>query len=472
MNWSAQVQNIFAAFDEENTNILINACPGAGKTTVLNALWNRVGCPTLYLAFNTGIVAEAKGKLGQKKDSDIATLHSFGFQTLKSKYPYVKVNKWKVSNIVKRLYQSQWSPSQLRERSYDISRVVSVLKNNAIFSYTPSIIRDICYHLDISSYDGIERNVWEVYMSSIDNTKEIDFDDMLTMPVYYHIKPESYALVLVDESQDLNPIQYELLKMMEGRFVFVGDRHQSIYAFRGAMPDGMDLISNHFACVDMPMTLTYRCAKGIVDIAQRYWADDIEALPEAPEGIVRVSTLEGEVFTSADLLLCRNNAPLVKYAFRLLRENIPCFVRGKDIEENLIRWVQHFPAQSNAALYSMASDEIDIEIEIARKKEDYRKAERLEDKLKTLKVFITNCQGKEVSSLIQHIKDMFADGNGMQLSTIHKAKGLEAERVFFLDSHLAETPRKKESTTDVIQRLNVCYIGVTRPKHELVYLYS
>ena len=79
---------------------------------------------------------------------------------------------------------------------------------------------------------------------------------------------------------------------------------------------------------------------------------------------------------------------------------------------------------------------------------------------------------RNVQQLKELIQDIFADDiKGIMLSTIHKAKGLENDTIFFICPELIPS---KFATTDWMyeQERNLKYVAITRAKHELVYVDS
>ena len=76
--WSDYSKAIFAAYQEGKGNILVKACPGAGKTTNIEALWGMDDKPTAYLVFNKHNEVEARSKLPEKEGSGIHTLNGLG----------------------------------------------------------------------------------------------------------------------------------------------------------------------------------------------------------------------------------------------------------------------------------------------------------------------------------------------------------------------------------------------------------
>src|SRR5260370_5986739 len=109
--------------------------------------------------------------------------------------------------------------------------------------------------------------------------------------------------------------------------IAVGDRHQAIYGFTGADADSLDLIAKDFSCSRLPLTITYRCPKTVVNFAHK-WVGHITAAETAPAG--SVSTVKMADFmkrkdlTDGSAVLCRVTKSLVFPAFHLIHARVPC----------------------------------------------------------------------------------------------------------------------------------------------------
>jgi hypothetical protein len=154
----------------------------------------------------------------------------------------------------------------------------------------------------------------------------------------FHTIHDTYAHVLVDEAQDISPVQramlHAMIAMKTGRLIAVGDENQSLYAFRGADSDSLRAITNEFKAIPFPLTVTYRCPTSVVELARAYVPHLTPAF-NAPAGDIRMNvnleSLFADGWRPTDLVVCRNNAPLVTLAYRLLKKKIACKVLGRDI---------------------------------------------------------------------------------------------------------------------------------------------
>lgn len=500
MQWTHEQEAIFNVFQGTEVNLCINAAPGSGKTTILKELWElSQDEATLYLAFNKSIVTEASSKMRKKAYSAIHTFNGLGARLCSSVFKS-KLNSNKVYFHIKDKVEHLLSEKTRERDKYSLFSLVGYCKSNLDLislqypRQNEEKIRDLIEFYDLEDYEGIEQHVATVLSSSNNDTKTIDFNDQLLLPVLYELEFPFYELCLVDEAQDVNNIQREMLRRLGMRntalrYVYVGDSHQAIYSFRGALSDSLEVLSDEFICARYPLTYTYRCAKAIVERAQAIWPDDIRYLDSAAEGIVRcTNTEEREINTSFkayarqypvtiaeeswcqhSFILCRTMAPLVSFAYQLLRAHIPCHVKGRDIGNSFIRYIQKSNTVYVNDFLAYMTDDIEQQIAIAQRQKKDDKVLRLYDKLETLTIFCEMSGSLFMADVVSVICDLFQEGKGITLSTIHRSKGLEADKVFILAPDLMPHPLAKKSW-ERVQEKNIEYVAVTRAKNELVFI--
>lgn len=298
----------------------------------------------------------------------------------------------------------------------------------------------------------------------------MDFTDMLYYATQYVHKEDfkQYNVVMVDEIQDLSPLQYQLIKMLKtprGRLVGVGDEKQAIYGFQGSNLDTLNAIKNAPNTVTLPLSMTYRCARDIVDEACKVFPDGIVAAPGAEKGFVG----EG-AFTDAeegDFILCRNNAPLVEAFITLLRKGKKCTILGKEFGDELVSLID-----SVDDVWGLEKILLNLEEKLSKKglknptkTEAYDKVNEKVNVLLSLYEYFGSLD--KVRSVIY---DIFVENasRGIILSTIHKSKGLEADRVFFLEPGLIPS---KYAVTELAIYAEKClkFVGITRARKELIY---
>lgn len=320
----------------------------------------------------------------------------------------------------------------------------------------------------------------EILKLSNNQTNVIDFDDMVYLPVFHKVRFWGYKWIFVDEAQDTNPARRALVRALlapGGRVVAVGDRHQAIYGFTGADADSLDLIRKDFNACELPLTTTYRCPKSVVSFAQQ-WVSHIEAHESAPDGIVRqiegVDLLKQNNLTKGTAILCRNTKPLVRLAFWLIRNRIPCRVEGRDIGVSLVKLATRWSRTKTLDELDHALDEyLDREKTKLLAKKEELKAQAVEDRVDTLRVIIEDCQsqGKDsVEAVVEEIEKLFGDDikNLLVLSTIHKSKGREWKTVYWLDRAGTLPSKYARQDWQIEQERNLMYVAATRAISELI----
>lgn len=201
----------------------------------------------------------------------------------------------------------------------------------------------------------------------------------------------------------------------------------------------------------------------------------ITSHPDAPEGLVSsLSVYTSSAFTPNSAILCRNTAPLVKFAYSLLQRDIPCYIRGKDIGASLAILVKKMHAANLPDLRERLSSWHNREAQ--RLLGEDRSTEKIDDQFACLYYFIDSLDesSQSVASLLAKVDLMFSDQSSSSkvcLSTVHKAKGLEFPTVFILDftlmpSKYAKLPWQKK------QERNLIYVAITRSMHTLHYISS
>lgn len=283
--------------------------------------------------------------------------------------------------------------------------------------------------------------------------------------------------VVVHNCQDLNAIQQLFIEKSlkkNGRLVSVGDRKQAIYGFAGSDVQSFDYFKNRPNTISLPLTVCYRCAKSIVRNAQEV-NSEIEVYEKQEEGVVRKGTVEE--ITKNDLVICRNTRPLVALYFQLLEQDKKSYIKGRDIENGLI------------ALYNKVKDldkyEAKIELtrrlefiedELAKKKvkkpREHVKYINFREKVRIIEIISNKVQYMfEVEKLIH---ELFKDRvDAIKLMTIHKSKGLENDRVFYIESFNGEKLIPSKYATqpwEIQQEENVLFVALTRAQKTLVYI--
>jgi superfamily I DNA/RNA helicase len=293
----------------------------------------------------------------------------------------------------------------------------------------------------------------------------IDYDDMVYLPVALNARLWQYDMVFVDETQDLNAAQIELTlracKRQGGRIFAVGDPAQSIMKFRGADEHAVDNVKERLRTKVMPLSVTYRCAKAIVREAQTI-VSDYEWAPSSPEGKVERNVewekMKAEVAVG-DFILSRTNAPLVALCLEFLRAGRRANIQGRDMGGMLSGFVKKQHAKTVPELVERLELWAKSEIERLSKKD--ADTSGVEDKVATLLAVAEGAQS--VQEVLSRLEALFSDDKSegqIVLSSTHRAKGLERDRVWLL----FDTYKHMRGN---IEEDNLYYVAVTRAKREL-----
>lgn len=462
-------------------SIALRARAGTGKTFSLQQ-WASASSKTgIATSFSKSTVEELVKKIGSRFPAK--TFHALGLAALKSGGKTIKLEKSKTFEIVKKLSEENNIPFELQP---DIRALATIAKTYGIqpnptgpAGITPdhaSIWDELATQYDIEFTDEILH--WAKITVNVSNelfqkSGIIDFDDMLYCPLIFSHRFSKVGIILADEVQDFNMLQHTMLKRClspNGRVIAAGDDHQAIYGFRGALSNSYTTLVETFNMTELPLTVSFRCPSEVIKVAQQYVLD-IESAPSNPQGAVLYPTS----LSLADVpktVLCRNNAPLMRLALRLLVSGRTVEIAGRDIGQNLIKLTERITKKN------LSTPEFLDKLNVWRERELARYPKRsFSIREKSLVLTTLANAHKDLDSMRKHLTKLYPDPKSKEyrpadvhLSTIHKAKGKEWPNVLFLDQHLIG----KHATADweVTQEQNLAYVGVTRAMKELTFVTS
>lgn len=486
-------QDIFDFIQHGNGNSVINALAGSGKTsTIVNAVkLTPSTCNALFIAFNKEIVKELEKKLAGVKNVQVKTLHSLGLLMIRRNLgTNIEIDEYKYRTFIKK------NIKQLSSADFD------KMTTKLMQQYTDNVIQ-LCdlgrYNLaqcekdllqvsarhDIPIIDDECNAVLNVMKWGRENTTSIDFTDMVWLPYELTLNPIGlqYDYIFIDECQDLNAAQRELFLrcFRRGtRFIAVGDKKQAIYSFAGADAESFAKLQNLPNTTTLPLPISYRCPKKVVNLANQF-VDTMECREGAPDGEI-VHNVSIKDIHDGDMVLCRTKMPLIKLYMRYLRMGVKSYVRGQDIGLNLLRMVDkteqivlNVSLQKDGVFARLYDDLFEERNRLMIKRgmdlEDATLSNQIMNKYDSIKALEILAEGlTSARDLHDRIENVFAESaDGVCLSTIHKAKGLEANNVYILcktlmPSRLATQDWEKE------QEQNLMYVAYTRAKYKLGFV--
>lgn len=483
-------------------HLFVEAVAGSGKTTTLKGVASLLKSQGIFCAFNRHIVEELKLQL---KDTSmiVSTLHGIGLGAVKNMYPSTKVDGSKYKTIISALIESALESGHVANimlneadiislenaesnPAYEIGKLVDMTRLQLIDLNSIKVMNDLADKYDIDIPAGMEKVYYIIASQAImiGNSKAdlvIDYTDMIYLPnILQQASPRKYPWVMVDEAQDLSPAQLGLAMQLcgnGGRMIFVGDRAQAIYAFAGADSNSVETIISRTNAEVLPLSVCWRCPVSHIEMAQEI-VPMIKPAPNAIEGeITSIKEKDlNDCLQENDLVLCRTNNPLIKLCFELIKEGIAARVKGRDIGQGLksivrktmIKGKQQADIEMFPELLSQWQNGM-IDAILKRNGGDNEDPAILSiaDKYECLIIIYSNSRAKNVWDLMASIDDLFSDErSSIWLSTIHKAKGLENERVFILHPNMLPHPMAKTPEAEK-QEYNLKYVALTRAKREL-----
>jgi len=463
---------------------VLEAVAGSGKTTTLIEGLKLMKGDIFFGAFNKSIVVEIQEKVNNHNISNVnvSTFHAAGLSAWKKVVKFIKVD----ANKCKDLYKTMFSFDDNKYMSAVVN-LVSYAKQTGLDILEPSSEENWLSLIEYYNVDCIDEELKVVHMAKqlfsasirADYTI-IDFDDMIFAPLYHKAKLPKYNWVLIDESQDINDTKRLMALMMmapESRLVAVGDKSQCIYTFTGANHNSMEIIAEATNAVKIPLTVTYRCPKNIVAEAQKF-VSNIIAHESAKEGKISYLTAKDDITTFAkagDAILCRFNAPIIKLVYKFISKGIPAKVEGRDIANGLTSLARRWKVKKYSTLQDRIDDYLHREIVKLTLKGKDAAVNSLNDKVDCLRVVIDRCiettpnSADAVVTVCDEINRIFGDNVGSNqviLSTIHKSKGREFPKVFWLQGKELKTKQAWEAETE----RNLKYVAITRSQDELIYV--
>ena len=469
---------IVAAARPAKQNILVQALAGAAKTSTLVLIAQAMpGVPMLCVAFNKRIAEEMSKRL--PSHCVAKTLNSIGHvawgQAIGKR---LTLNARKMGDILRSFDLPRSDAEELREVFGDVVQLASRAK---LYGYVPEGRYDEALHL--TSRDTLEEVfaeqeypllAWslldQLLMRSITMAYDgvIDFDDQIYMSTLFGAQLPRFPRHLVDEAQDLSPLNHEMLRrLIDTRWLAaVGDRYQSIYAFRGAISDSMDVLRQRFSMEEYKLSISFRCPKAVVELARKrapymQWSDsaidgEVTHMTDSPWGPA--------IFEPGSAVICRNNAPLFSLGLKLIKAGRGVTIKGFDLSKRLIKILEEFGDQS------MPREQLISHIDgwkSARIREGKLAESTIEDRWSCLRVFAEATPS--LGEAIEHAKRLFSAEGPLELTSGHKSKGLEWDHVYHLDPWRIPSPFSR-SFEDQTQEANLEYVITTRAKRSLTLL--
>lgn len=379
---STYQQDILDFFlNNPQSNMLVNALAGSGKSTTACMLSEHSKTSDLYIAFNASVVEEFKKKIKNPK-TKVMTMHSLAYSIMlynveqESKDSGEKPKGFGSQRSKRTVNLDNFKPHKILDeeitkrygRYIEFAKRV-FLKDNYVNLYNLCrlTLTDMSSNKDVSRL--IDDHVLFLYygdegysapdISEITSTLKIldtksrqqfetqgviDFTDMLWI-TFNKLKYDNwevpywalYTNIYCDEVQDFSNIQLNFLKFIKrtkGRYVFIGDFHQAIYNFAGANAQAFNQIPKMFAPVEtFDLPICYRCAKSHLSRVNREYGIPILPCDDAPMGFVKTIDKNkiSEYAKAGDMVISRKNKWIAEVVLDLARNGTPIFIEDKEM---------------------------------------------------------------------------------------------------------------------------------------------
>lgn len=273
-----------AAVRHKDGPMMVLAGPGSGKTTVITyrirQLIEEYGVEPgsiLVITFTRAAAREMKARfntlMGERfLPVTFGTFHSIFFRILKFAYRY------EAGDIIREEERVQCVKELVGQMELDVEDEGEFI--SSILGEIGAVkggMMDLKYYYSKNCSEEIFKKLYEGYEGFLRKSRKIDFDDMLVMcwDLFTQRKDilsawqKKYKYILIDEFQDINRVQYEVIRMMaqpENNLFIVGDDDQSIYRFRGAKPEIMlGFEKDYSEAKRVLLNINYRSTKNITE---------------------------------------------------------------------------------------------------------------------------------------------------------------------------------------------------------------
>lgn len=465
---TAEQQCAIEAF-AKGGSLRINAYAGTGKTSTLQMLAHSTTRRGQYIAFNRAIVADAKTKFPDTVDC--ATTHGLAF---KSTPPSFKQNMDKMTG---RMSAQKLAEVLDLRKSWRIDRDHTLQPRSQAFLILETIKRfaqsgdESISALHVPRHGSLlsasEESLAQVNAFAIRGAEHVwtrmcDPEDQLPLGHNGYLKRWALSrpqlaceYILLDEAQDTNPVVLDVLRRQSAQLVYVGDRYQQIYEWRGAV-NAMEAIETDSS---VQLTQSFRFGPEIAAVASRLLSELGESVPL--RGNPALHSRVGRC--KPDAILARTNATVITTLVEALNDGrAPHLVGGNAELMELLRGVQDLKANTPSNVPEFFGFENwEQVVEFAGTAEGEH-----------LATFVNLVQARGERQLMWALgRAVDEDRADLVLSTAHKAKGREWNSVRLMDDFLKSRPAKADTAEarekqaqEEAAELRLYYVAVTRAR--------
>jgi hypothetical protein len=451
-------------------SLKINAYAGTGKTSTLELLAHSTLKRGQYIAFNTDIVRDAKERF--PSTVNCSTTHGLAFKATPSGYknnPDKMAQRVSANHLAQMLNLTRWQIDRqhtLQPRSQGYL-ILDTLRHFMQSADADLAAQHVPRHGSLLA--APETTMAAVTEFALHGAKHVWArmrNENDSMPLGHDGYLKLWALsnptigadfILLDEAQDTNPVVLDVLRSQPAQMIYVGDKYQQIYEWRGAV-NAMEKIDTENVTY---LTTSFRFGSVIADAASRLLALLGEKRPIT--GNPSVTSRIGYVVPQT--ILARTNASTIAAIIESIDAGkSPHLVGGTDEVMEMLRGVRDLKeARQSTVRDFFGFDKWEQVVEFAKSGEGDH-----------LLSFVNLVETRGERQLMWALNRTVDEGRSdLIISTAHKAKGREWRTVRLMDDFLRSQPKtQKRNTAPYVNRLDpaelrLFYVALTRAKEAI-----
>jgi superfamily I DNA/RNA helicase len=473
-----------AAIIEAKDDLLaVTAYAGTGKTSTLRAFaGKRPRERMLYLAFNKSLSEESKEAFRSCPNVEVRTIHSLAYSHVGRKFSGT-VGEIKAYAL---LPYVGGAAEKAGDDPFLVARVVNDALQDFLVSSSPSLEayfkeRRMRIKLKLAEVNLKPRSLAKLTSKVWEDSRK----GLFPMPHNGYLKLfqldpggrlDAYDRILVDEAQDLNDCMISLVAGCASRKIFVGDPYQQIYGFNGAV-NALSERTLKGAAVHY-LTRSFRCPADVAEKANQYLK--VLDAPKPFTGTGRPAEARGR--HAGSLVIARTNAGVFDFVARR-SENPKFFYIGGfdgyqfDLILELVHLMNNQPWKVRDRFFKKFERIDDLKYY----------ADKVRDSVTLTRIKIAGRYKSDAFAIYERMLENAADERSADyvVTTAHKIKGREHERVILLDDFAsledvvamgrkrAEDVRNRGASADCrpgsinLEELRLLYVAITRSQREL-----
>ena len=475
-------------------NMIVQAVAGAGKTSTLIECAKSIDSNhrILIVGHNTSTKDTLKKKIGDLPNVKVYTIHGLAWRLYTEHFeetPVINPNKYRdyinknINEIGGDFYQSLPLPQRMMYKStimdlvdkarYNLKQSEKEIKKMATKKYGCHLLNDEC------------KIVSSILKWGQENRADVDYQDLLCFPYEFGYFTKKYLtdIIMLDEAQDASMAQLDVIQRCftrKTRMFSFGDKDQMINGWCGSDTEAFEHLKDSSVfrrnAKELPLTTNYRCGKKIIEYAKQYTDNNIHAREGAQEGEIRHDVSLNEI-ENGDMVLCRNIAPLMEVYRYEVNLGKKVYFRGEELGKNIQYEVDCAYGDTMTEIINSIKKRMIATWDFLTKETNLDPREtvstpiiaHLYDVIKTLECLPKTVEKR--SDLSKFIEDVFSNEGkeGIELSTIHRAKGLESDNVFIICPSLIPS-RLATLQWEIDEERHLEYVMCTRPKNTLNFV--